>query len=477
MVSASQSSTENSFSDVDRVYNLQEESLQKLKNLSVKERIQKLKKIREFLKVTHNQRKLEEAFMADFKKPAAEVQVTEILPVFGHLSEIIKNLSRWTRPKSLEVGIAYTGLNARVIYEPKGQALIIAPWNYPFLLSVYPVLYAMAAGCSVVLKPSELTPATSQFIADMFHSLFEESAVKVIQGAVPVTTHLLDKKWAHIFFTGSPAVGKIVMKAASKHLTSVSLELGGKSPCIVDETANLKACAKRMVWGKFVNAGQTCIAPDYLLIQENVKDRFIDLMKKEVNAFYGASAQNSDSLARIISKKHYDRLVGMIEDAQKKGANVILGGGKEDEDLFIAPTILDAVTEEMDVMKEEIFGPVLPMMTFEKLEEIPVVMNKMYKPLSMYICSSNKKNIKYLIAQSSAGGTVVNDFLMGAAIPTVPFGGINNSGIGKAFGHHGFIEFSNERSVIKRSFGHINFMYPPYNKRVTQIVNVLKKIM
>ncbi len=476
-ISSSTLTSESVYQDIDRVYEKQVNMLQALKNASVKDRIKKIKKIKSFLQQEEHLRKLEAAFFADFKKPATEVQLTEVLPLLGHISEITKNLARWNRPQPLEVGLSFTGLNAKVVYEPKGQVLIIAPWNYPFLLAMYPLLYAIAAGCSVLLKPSELTPATSQFMDDMLQQLFPDESVKAVQGAIPETTHLLDKKWGHIFFTGSPMVGKIVMKAASKHLASVSLELGGKSPCVVDDSARLKAVAKRIVWGKFVNAGQTCLAPDYLIVQEDLKADLLRLLKQEINTFYGASAQKSESLARIISDKHYQRLCAMIEDAQEKGGQIVEGGVFDDSDRYIAPTIIDRAVSTMQLMQEEIFGPILPVMTFQKIEDVPDIINQMDKPLSMYICSSKNAHIDYLIAHSSAGGTVVNDFLMGAAIPSVPFGGVNNSGIGKAYGKHGFIEFSNERAVIRRSFGHIHFLYPPYTKRVGRIIQLLKRII
>lgn len=467
--------SQNDFIDI--VFEKQRKNLQFLKNKTAKERIAAIQKVKTYLKDKQHEEALCEAMFKDFKKPKAEVLATEIIPTISHVSEISKNLKSWVLSRSHSVPLAFIGLGAKSMYEPKGQALVIAPWNYPFLLSVYPVLYAIAAGCSVILKPSELTAHTSKFLETMLHELYPENEVKVFLGEVPTTTHLLSKKWGHVFFTGSPNVGKIVMKAASQTLSSVSLELGGKSPCIIDESAELEGSIDKLLWGKFVNAGQTCIAPDYVLVHKSHKKIFSETIKYKLANIYGNNPEESDSLARIISIKHAQRLSDLLDDALSKGAKIVSGGQKNIDSKYICPTVIYDVNNEMKIMQEEIFGPLLPIIFYERKEEVIELINSLDKPLSMYICSRENKNIEYFIDNTTSGGTLINEFLLGAAIPSVPFGGVNNSGIGKAFGFHGFVEFSNERPIIRRNFMTIKFIYPPYTDRVVKIINLLKRIV
>ncbi len=463
------------FPELDRIYSLQKNNLQTLKNRSARERIKAIDRIRVYLSNEENQELLCKAMYQDFGKPTAEVRVTELVPTLSHITEIKRNLHRWMRNSSHPVPIQFIGLNAKSKFEPKGQALVIAPWNYPFFLSIYPALYAIAAGCSVILKPSELTPTTSAFIEKMFHELFEPAEVRVFQGEISITTAMLNKKWGHIFFTGSPAVGKIVMEAASKTLSSVSLELGGKSPCVLDESANVPKMVERLAWGKFVNAGQTCIAPDYVMVHESKRADFEKEIKRVIEKFYGEKPKQSEDLARIISTKHTQRLEELINESVTQGAKVIVGGKVDVESKYVSPTIVINVDSNMKLMQEEIFGPILPVIYYSSNDEVIQQINRLEKPLSMYILSSKRKNIEYFTNNTSAGGTLVNEFLLGAAIPSVPFGGVNNSGIGKAYSLHGFLEFSNERAVVKRSFMSIKFIYPPYSPRVQKIIGWLKR--
>ena len=464
-----------SMSEIDRVYDLHEQMKYPVAKSTAKERIQKIKSIKGYIE--KHEVEITEAIFKDFAKPHAESVITEIIPTIAHAKEITKHLKVWMEPKRLHIPLAYTGLSAKTIYESKGAALVIAPWNYPFFLAIYPVLYAIAAGCTVVLKPSELTPHTAKAIEEMLASCLPADEVKVLQGGIEETTHLLTKKWGHIFFTGSPAVGKIVMKAASKNLSSVSLELGGKSPCIIDDTADLETIANRLTWGKFLNAGQTCIAPDYVLVQDNVKDELVSLLKKEIGAMYGADPKNSSSFARVISEKHTERISELIGQSIKEGATLAHGGKFSVEDRFIEPTVLTEITPEMGVMKEEIFGPLLPILTYKRKEEAVQVIRGLEKPLSMYLCTKSDTVKKFYIENTSSGGLLINDFILGAAIPSVPFGGVNNSGLGKAFGFHGFIEFSNEKPVMRRNFGTIKFIYPPYSDFTNKILKWLKKLV
>lgn len=469
--------SQQSFPKVKDIYNLQANHLQKWKNLGSKERIKEILKIKTFLENEKNEQMLCDALLKDFGKPKAETILTEIVPTLSHVKEIKQNLSSWMKNKSHSIPWVYTGLKAQSVFEPKGQALVIAPWNYPFFLAIYPVMYAIAAGCSVILKPSELTPHTADFLEKMLTELYPVEQVAVFQGGIPITTNLLEKKWGHIFFTGSPKVGKIVMKAAAKTLSSVSLELGGKSPCIVDESADVKKLVPKLSWGKFVNGGQTCIAPDYVLVHESKEKELVSQLKQHIKSVYGESFEKSNDIASIVNKDNAERLSQMIEDAIQKGGKIEIGGVSKLDSQYISPTIVSQVNSDMEIMQEEIFGPILPIMVYNSNEEVINQINSLEKPLSMYICSNNSKNTDYFINHSSAGGTLVNEFLLGAAIPSVPFGGVNNSGIGKAFGIHGFKEFSNERPVIKRKFLKLNFIYPPYTDKVMKILKWLKKFV
>jgi len=464
-------------SEIDRVFDTHYKQKKQLVRTTAKERIAKINALLAYLQKEENSVRLKEALHNDFRKPHAESQVTEILPTFAQAKEITKNLRVWMQSGTLRIPLMYTGLSAKMAYEPKGTSLIIAPWNYPFYLAIYPLLYAIAAGCTVILKPSEMTPHTAKFIEEMVSASLSENEVKVLHGGIPETTHLLKKRWGHIFFTGSPAVGKIVMRAASANLSSVSLELGGKSPCIVDETANIKASAQRLVWGKFLNSGQTCIAPDYIMVHESKKEELIAALKKEITSFYGDNAEESDSYARIITEKHTERISSYIGDAVQNGAKVAHGGKFNVSDKFIEPTILTGVTQDMQVMKDEIFGPVLPILSYKSNQEVLDVIYSLDKPLSMYLCSTSKKNQRFFSENTSSGGLVINEFILGAGIPSVPFGGVNNSGIGKAFGFHGFVEFSNEKPIVRRNFGTIKFIYPPYTETTTKIISWLKKLV
>lgn len=462
---------------IDEVYNLHQEQKIVLRRSSVKERIALLKKIKNYLNDATLANQLKEAIYVDFEKPFAETELTEILPTISHLNEVISKLKSWVEPKSHYIPLVYTGLSAKTIHEPKGSCLIISPWNYPFYLAIYPLIYAIGAGCTVVLKPSEMTPNTASFIEKLCKACLPENQYKVLQGAIPETTHLLSKKWDHIFFTGSPAVGKIVMKAASAHLTSVSLELGGKSPCIVDNKVNIKSTASKLAWGKFINAGQTCIAPDYILVHESRKTELIQELKNVIVKMYGKNASESDSFARMINERNTNRVSGYIRDAIEKGAKLEHGGKYNIEDRYIEPTILSGVTKEMSIMQDEIFGPLIPIMTYIDREEVLDIVNSFDKPLSFYVCTKSKETEKYYKEHTTSGGMVINDFIMGAAIPTVPFGGVNTSGLGKAYGYNGFIEFTNEKPVVRRNFMTLSFLFPPYTAQKSTLLKWIKKLV
>ena len=411
-----------------------------------------------------------EALYFDFKKPAFEAVLTETNYVISELKETIKNLNSWSKPKRVFSSLLNFPSKDYIYKEPYGKVLIIAPWNYPFQLALCPLISAFAAGNQVVLKPSELTPKTSEIIAKIISKVFHENEVNVIEGGIEVSQQLLSERWDYIFFTGSVAVGKIVAKAAAENLTPVTLELGGKNPCIIDETANLKLAAKRIVWGKFINAGQTCIAPDYILIQKDMKSHFIDFLKEEITKAYGENPIDSPDFARIINTKNCQRLISMIEPEK-----VIFGGQTDIKNCYIAPTLIEETSLESDLMKDEIFGPILPILTYEKEAEIDVVMAKYEKPLALYIFTENSVFSKKIIQNYSFGGGCVNDTMVHFSNNRLPFGGVGHSGIGAYHGSLSFDTFSHKKGIVKKSnFLDLPMRYAPYKDKLALIKKLLK---
>lgn len=445
---------------------------------TTQDRIARLNRIAAFLQDEKNNQAINQALWNDFRKPEAEVALSEVAILLSHIRYIKRKLRRWMRRKRVPTNLALFGTSSYIYYEPKGNTLIIGPWNYPFMLSIYPLLYAIAAGNTAIIKPSELTTHTSAFISRMIRELFPEQEVAVVEGGVDTTTHLLKLPFNHIYFTGSPRVGKIVMEAAAKHLTSVTLELGGKSPAVIDDTVNMDKVAEKTLWGKSLNGGQTCIAPDYVIVKESVSSEFVGAYRRAIRKFYGPDEQalsSSKDFAHIINGKNFDRLQALFEEAVSKGAEVEAGGYFSKEECFIGPTLLSQVSDDMKIMEEEIFGPILPIVTYRNEEEIVDIINRRPKPLSMYIASKQRSLIQYLEQETSAGGMVINDYLLGFGNPNLPFGGVNNSGIGKSMGLHGFTEFSNEKGVIKRWFDTAHFLYPPYTGTVDKMLKILKR--
>ena len=441
-----------------------------LATATAKERQEKLSRILHYLDDEANTKRLLEALHSDLKKPEVESRLSELGPVYSHVGYIKRKLARWMEPRRISTPFSMLGTMNYVYYEPKGCALIIAPWNYPFNLAIVPVLYAIAAGCTVVLKPSEHSPATTEFMRAMFAKLFARNEIAVVTGEAETSAALTRLPFDHIFFTGSPAVGKKVMAAAAENLASVTLELGGKSPCIVDEDVNPDKSARNVIWGKGFNAGQTCIAPDYLMVNDNIAADYVQALRRTVETFYGAQGESSESYARIVNEKQFDHLTELLTDAVDKGAKVECGGQHDRASLYFSPTVLTGVTRQMRVMQEEIFGPILPVLTYNNLTEVVAFVNRLPKPLAFYIQANNRRIVKRLLAETSAGGTLVNDFFLSNANPALPFGGVNNSGIGKSYGFHGFRDFSNERSVVERKFLDLSSVYPPYTDRVKSLV-------
>ncbi len=460
------------------IYKSQKKNALAVSQTTANERIQKLKKILSW--ISTNEALIQEAMFKDFKKHPSEVLIGEILGVNGEIKHLIKHLKSWMKPSSVPTPLNMVGSSAYVKYEAKGVCLIISPWNYPFNLAIKPLVQAIAAGNTVILKPSEMTPHTSALTNKMLTELFEPNEIAVVEGDANVSTLLLSLPFNHIFFTGSPAVGKIVMTAAAKHLASVTLELGGKSPCVIDETANIKKTAEKLAWGKFLNNGQTCIAPDYVLVHESVKDELVENLKKSVEAMYnpdGKGIENSIDYCRIVNARHYNRVNRLLADSVEKGANIAYGGKSIETDNYVSPTILTDVNDSMAVMQEEIFGPILPIIPYKNPQDVVEIINNRDKPLAMYINSSKSKNIDFFMNSTSAGGTVINDSIIHYGHSELPFGGVNNSGIGKSGGIWGFLEFSNQRAVLHQKYGTFKMIFPPYTPTVKKLINFIVKYL
>lgn len=449
-----------------------------LRTEPLKARIARLRKLETWLHA--NRERIKQAVHADFQKPLLEVDTTEIYPVLTELRHTLKHLEVWARPKNIDATLSYLGTRSEIRFEPKGVCLIIAPWNFPFNLCVGPLVSCLAAGNTAIVKPSEMTPHTSGLVLEMAKEVFEEDIVTVVEGGVEVSQALLELPFDHIFFTGSPSVGKLVMKAASAHLSSVTLELGGKSPTIVDESANLKDAARRIAFGKFFNNGQTCIAPDYVLIAEPVKMEFVDLLKKQVELIFGEGRKidaQSPHYARIVNRKHFQRVNDLLKDATQRGATIDLAGETDERTNFIGPVILSNVPSGARILDEEIFGPLLPILTYHHPEEILREINSRPKPLALYIFSTRTAFREYILQNTSAGGVCINECVLQFTHPNLPFGGVNNSGIGKSHGYYGFLAFSNEKPVLRQKSGWASpyLLYPPYTTGMKKIVDVLLK--
>ncbi len=431
-------------------------------NTTYKQRVKKLNALKNAVENTYRD-KIKQALYDDFKKPFTETDLTEIYPVVGEIKHVKSNLKSWMKRQKVDTPLALIGSSSWFKYEPKGVCLIISPWNFPLNLTFGPLVSAIASGNTVILKPSEMTPNISGVMTEIVKELFNENEVALVEGEVEVSQELLKLPFNHIFFTGSPNVGKIVMKSAAEHLTSVTLELGGKSPTIIDETANLKTAVKKIAWGKFMNSGQTCIAPDYLLIHESKKDEFIKELKLQLKSFFTEDASNSDSISRVVNERHFKRLINHLEDANSNNATIEIGGKNNSEDNFIEPTVVSDLPEEASLLQEEIFGPILPIKTYKTIDEAINYINSKEKPLALYIYSKSKKNTNLIINNTRAGSTCINNNVIQYSNHNLPFGGTNNSGIGKSHGIFGFQEFSNMRSVIKQhTKGSIELLFPPY---------------
>jgi aldehyde dehydrogenase (NAD+) len=399
-----------------------------------------------------------DALHADLGKPAMEAFGAEIGLPRSELRLARKKLGSWTKPERVWTSLAAMPGRSYIYREPLGVTLIITPWNYPFQLVVLPLIGAIAAGNCVMIKPSEMAPNVSALLAKWLPRYLDPKAIQVMEGGVPETTALLREKWDHIFYTGNGRVGRIVMEAAAKHLTPVTLELGGKSPCIVDESADLDTTAKRIVHGKFVNAGQTCVAPDYVLVHDRVHDALINRMVSAIREFYGDDPQKSPDFARIIDDRHHARLTRLLREA-----DVVTGGETDLADRYIAPSILKNVKEDASVMQEEIFGPILPVISVPNIDSAIAFVNRRAKPLALYAFARDKDAQDRILARTSAGGTTINHVWLHLSVPELPFGGVGESGMGAYHGRHSFETFSHRRSVLKKpTLADLPILFPPY---------------
>ena len=411
-----------------------------------------------------------DAIYKDFKKPIFETYVTEISVVLQDIDYAIKHIKSWSKPQRVSPALLNFPSSEFIYNEPYGNVLIISPWNYPFQLAFAPLVNAIACGNTVVLKPSELTPNTSSIVSKIIAKVFKPEHATVTEGAVETATALLNLKWDYIFFTGSVKVGKIVAKAGAPHLTPMTLELGGKNPCIIDETANIKLTAKRIIWGKFLNAGQTCIAPDYILIHHSKKEAFYSALKDEITIAYGENPEQSEDYTRIVNEANFKRLNSFLTNE-----TIVIGGQTNPGDNYLAPTVLDESNLNSEVMKDEIFGPILPVISYTTFEDLKTTLNNYAKPLALYAFTNNNAFKTRILKEFSFGGGVINDTIIQFTNHKLPFGGVGESGIGAYHGKYSFQTFSHQKSIVKKgNWLDLPFRYAPYTAKLKTIKKLLK---
>lgn len=454
---------------IQRVFEKQRKRAIELRTTTAETRIEKIEKLRDA--VLAHRDEIYAACAADFRKPEPEVDIGEVMPIVAEANATIRHLPGWMKPVSVRPTMAMLGTKAKILRQPLGVTLIVAPWNYPVNLALSPLITAIAAGNTAIVKPSEMTPHASALVRKIVEECFDEDEVAVFEGDAAVAQALLELPLDHIFFTGSPAIGKVVMAAAAKHLTKVTLELGGKSPTIVDRSADIKHTAKSIAFGKWTNNGQTCIAPDYVYVHEDVKDALVAEIGKVLGKAYGGDAASSPDYARIVNDRHHGRLASMLQEALDKGAKVETGGQvRGDGENFIAPTVLTNVDRDGRIMNEEIFGPLLPIITYGDIGEAIRYVNANPKPLALYVYAKDRNVIDRVLTETSSGDACINTSVVHYLHLNVPFGGVNNSGLGKSHGLHGFLAFSHERSVVEDKFSSSLMMAPPYTNSVKKMI-------
>ncbi len=458
--------------EMNRVFEQQRAHSPVLRQTTAAERIARLKRLRALILARRTE--LHESLSADFGKSPEEVDLSEVVAVLGEIKTAVRHLKRWMKPQRVPTPLTHFGTSSRVMYEPRGVVLIIAPWNYPFSLTFSPLVSAIAAGNCVILKPSEFTPHTSRLMKRWLAEVFEPREVALFEGDAQTAQALLALPFDHIFFTGSPAVGKLVMKAAADHLASVTLELGGKSPTLVDETADVESAARRIAWGKGLNAGQTCIAPDYVLVHARQYEAFLDALTRQFQALYGTT---SDGYTRLVHNRHFQRVKGLVDAALEDGARLVSGGPADAADRLLPPQVLADLPDDTPILQEEIFGPALPVMPYASLDEALAFIHARENPLTLYLFTRSRAVIETVLRRTTAGTTCINDTLIHFANPELPFGGAGFSGIGKSHGRAGFLAFSHARGVLRQHLRHplLEWFYPPYTPRTRTLINLLLK--
>jgi aldehyde dehydrogenase (NAD+) len=462
---------------IDRVFSAQQQYQRKNYPVSLADRLKKLRSLLAW--VEEHESDIHTALYKDFRKPSPDVDLTEIWMCKMEIKTAIRKLRKWSRPRKVSRTLPFATTRSWIQPEPRGVVLIISPWNYPLNLTFGPLASAIAAGNSAILKPSEFSPNASRLMSQAISEIFNEEEVALFEGEKEVAIALLEKSFDHIFFTGSSETGKKVMSAAAKNLSSVTLELGGKSPVIIDHSADLKDAAKKVVWGKFMNCGQTCLAPDYLLVHRSVYSQFLDILDHTVDRLFIKSVEGTKQVtdyARIINDEHFEILRKLLDDALKNGAEVKSGGTLNASERFIAPTILTNVSLTSSIMKQEVFGPLLPVLAYDSINDALNVISNLPKPLALYIFSRNKKTTARILAKTSAGGTCINDTVINFSHMKLPFGGIKTSGIGSAHGRFGFNAFSHERAVLQHhKYTPLQWLYPPFTSRVRKLIKLVVK--
>lgn len=462
--------------DITRIFALQKVNARRLRTSTAAQRIAKLQKLRTAL-LTHRDAIIE-AGALDFRRPAAEVEMFELMPVIMDISDTCKRLKRWLKPKKVRPTSMTLGTSAWIRYEPRGRCLIMAPWNYPLTLTIGPLVPAIASGNTVIIKASEVAPHFSAVMTTIIREIFTEDEVAIVEGDASIATALLALPFDHIFFTGSPQIGKVVMSAAAKNLASVTLELGGKCPVIVDASADIDLAVKTIAWAKYANSGQTCIAPDHIYVHASVNTELVEGFKSHLNALYGEGEKaKKAALGRIINQRHTQRINGLLSDATRRGAKVLYGGAVDVDAHFVSPTLIGNIPDDADIMREEIFGPLLPIIEFTNINTVIDSINAAPKPLALYIWSRDDRQIERIIADTSAGGTCINHQSIHFLHHNLPFGGVNNSGIGSYHGEWGIRAFSHERAIVRTNFMLARVLFPPYTSVTRHIVNFILKFM
>ena len=437
------------------------------KTKSLDYRVEQLKKLRQA--ILERESLIVAALNQDLRKPELDSYITEIRVSIQEIDYALKHLKKWAKPRRVKTSLETFPSVAQIYPDPLGIVLIISPWNYPFALAISPLIGAIAAGNCAVIKPSESTPTVSQVIAEIIQQTFSTTEIAVVEGDATVSQQLLAEKFDHIFFTGGTKIGQLVMEAAAKNLTPVTLELGGKSPCIVDTEIDLEEMAKRIAWGKFLNAGQTCIAPDYLLVEKSIKEALISKLQECIVKFYGTNPQTSPDYCRIVNERQFKRLQALLKEG-----DILTGGQTDLAEKYIAPTLMTNVSLESELMQEEIFGPILPILDYSNLEDAIAFINQRPKPLALYLFSNNKSKQERVLEATSSGGVCINDTIFQVGVIDLPFGGVGPSGMGAYHGKATFDTFSHYKSVLKKSFRfELNVRYPPYGNKINWIKRLL----